>query len=196
MEESIKQDGQKTVVAFIAGLLIGGLLVWVFSASPEDTNVDDAAETAERTEQTDRTDSDDTEDARTSTNNSNTSTNADKGSESTPTSVMGEGSLSVNDQPAGGVVAIADAEYPSTDGWIVVHDYVGGEMGNALGAARYSTTEGLLPSEVRLLRVTEAGKTYFVVFYSDNGDRVFDLADDLPVMNEDGEMVGDVITAE
>jgi hypothetical protein len=34
MSEAEKQEGQKTVVAFITGLLIGGLLVWVFSSSP------------------------------------------------------------------------------------------------------------------------------------------------------------------
>ena len=35
-----KQEGQKTVVSFIVGLLIGGLLVWAFSGpsvdAPED----------------------------------------------------------------------------------------------------------------------------------------------------------------
>ena len=36
MSEAEKQESQKTVVAFITGLLIGGLLVWVFSATPED----------------------------------------------------------------------------------------------------------------------------------------------------------------
>ena len=35
MDESNKQEGQKTVVSFIAGLLIGGLLVWVFSDAPD-----------------------------------------------------------------------------------------------------------------------------------------------------------------
>ena len=34
MEEE-KREGQKTVVAFISGLLIGGLLMWVFGAQPK-----------------------------------------------------------------------------------------------------------------------------------------------------------------
>ena len=34
MSEKEVNDSQKTVVAFIAGLLVGGLLVWVFSDTP------------------------------------------------------------------------------------------------------------------------------------------------------------------
>lgn len=192
MEEGIKQDGQKTVVAFVAGLLIGGLLVWAFSSSPEEGSVDEVVTdtTAEEVDAPDNT---------TNTNTRpNTNENDDTSVADTPEPMVafGDGSLAVNDQAAGELVTLGESEYPSTDGWIVVHDYTEGVLGNALGAARYGTDEGLLPSEVRLLRVTESGKTYFVIFYTDNGDRVFDLADDYPVMNADNEMVGDVFTAE
>lgn len=198
MEEGIKQDGQKTVVAFVAGLLIGGLLVWVFSASPEnadvenitgDTNTEEETRTPSTVGEGNTAAGDEDEDA-------DTGAVTDTRPVDAPPVSVGEGSLSVADQEAGEVVTLGALEYPATDGWIVVHEYTDGVLGNALGAARYSTGEGLLPSEVRLLRVTEAGSEYFVVFYSDNGDRVFDLGDDFPVMNAADALVGDEMMAE
>lgn len=195
MEEGIKQDGQKTVVAFVAGLLIGGLLVWAFSGSPEnadvenitgDTNTEeDTSSPLEDADEDEVMDDDDNEDVATET----------RPVDAPPVSI-GDGTLAVANQSAGEVVTLGALEYPSTDGWIVVHEYTDGVLGNALGAARYSTGEGLLPEEVRLLRVTEAGNDYFVVFYSDNGDKVFDLGDDYPVMNAADALVGDTMTAQ
>ena len=41
MSEQEKQESQKTIVAFAAGLLIGGLLVWVFAGSPKTEDMSD-----------------------------------------------------------------------------------------------------------------------------------------------------------
>ena len=91
----------------------------------------------------------------------------------------GVGSISVSDQAAGSVVMIDDVVYPASEGWVGVRDYLAnGELGYVLGAARFSTEQGLLPKEVTLLRATTAGETYAVVFYTDNGDRKFILDDD------------------
>ena len=38
-EETTQTDGQKTVVAFVAGLLVGGLLVWIFNDTPAEAPV-------------------------------------------------------------------------------------------------------------------------------------------------------------
>lgn len=163
MSEQEKQEGQKTVVAFIAGLLIGGLLVWVFSTGentemPETEVSDEAAETTE-------TDASDTTSSETRTIE-RTETTPETPVATLPT---GDGSITVADQEAGSVIAIASAEFPTTDGWVAVRDYEGDMIGGILGAARYSESQGLVPTEIELLRGTEAGKSYAVVFFTEDG---------------------------
>ncbi len=188
MEEQEKK--QKTIVAFIAGLLIGGLLVWVFGVSPKDVKKEVAVG------KTDVTDVSDTvKDAEVA---SETKTNG-KGGEVvekkpavTETVAKGAGSISVADQDAGAVVTLGAFTMPVDNAWIVVHELnAGGTLGNALGASRYSKTEGLIPKTVELLRSTEAGKTYHVVLYSENGDRVFDLKEDALITTEGGDRIED-----
>lgn len=148
MNTFTNQDYQKSIVAFIAGLLIGGLLVWVFS-SPE-------AATEKKV-----------------------TTPEKQGAAVTETlpeanaMVIGEGKVSVTAAPVGTVVAITVDEYPAEAGWVAVRDYTDGVLGNVLGATRYSKAEGRFPTQVNLMRATEAGKEYAVVFYS--ADAEFDL---------------------
>ena len=180
MSDTEKQEGQKTVVAFIAGLLIGGLLVWVFSSSPEsaprETSTDTAGETA--SESVNST-------PRNTTTNTNTQPSASQSGSANatpaPVDIIRNGNIGVSDQPAGSVVVLDSTTFPTVAGWVVVRDYMDGVPGNILGAARYNETEGLIPSSVNLLRGTEIGSTYQLMFYSENGDRVFDLSDDTPI---------------
>jgi hypothetical protein len=163
MSETEKQEGQKTVVAFIAGLLIGGLLVWVFSSTPEE--VDEEPVTTD-TEVTD------------TTNNNTVERSVTTVDREPVQEVVGDGSITVSKQTAGSVVTLGAVSFPTVAGWVVVRDYVDGNPGNVLGASRYDQNEGLSPDAVSLLRSTEAGSSYQVVFYNENGDRVFDLDDD------------------
>lgn len=166
MADTEKQEGQKTVVAFITGLLIGGLLVWVFSSTPDAgapatvTNSDDT----DVVEGTDATRSD-VETVRPS----------ETISQPTFSEPVGEGSIEVSDQPAGDSVALGALVFPTTNGWVAVRELMDGVPANVLGAARYSTEEGLSPSSVSLQRATEVGSSYLVVFYSDDGDKDFNL---------------------
>lgn len=165
-----KQEGQKTVVAFITGLLIGGLLVWVFSSSPEAAPVS----TETKTDATEVTKTDDT-----NTTKTETKTTTETKTETVVQKVeVGEGMLKVADQKAGGAVTLGETSFPTTAGWIVVRDYKDGVGSGVLGAARYNTTDGLIPTTVSLIRGTEAGKSYQVVFFTENGDKAFKLADD------------------
>lgn len=162
MSEVEKKESQKTVVAFISGLLIGGLLVWVFSSSPErvDAPVNDDVEVGETTENETENDTE------------NTTTSSPASSEDS------EGAISVADQAAGSAVVIDTLNLPTESGWVVVRDYVDGVAGKILGAARYSTDEGLIPKTVELMRGTTAGNTYQVVFFTNTGDKKFDLTED------------------
>jgi cytoskeletal protein RodZ len=181
MPEIDKQEGQKTVVAFIAGLLIGGLLVWVFSASPNNTNSNQNATGDTNTPAAENTtESNDTNSGQTNTTSNSDQTQSTNNTTSQPETV-GNGEISVDDQAAGPVVMLKSVTFPTNNGWVAVRDYENGAAGNVLGAARYSKDEGLLPQSVNLLRSTEAGKTYQIVFYNENGDKVFDLSDDTEI---------------
>lgn len=181
MTEQAKQDSQKTIVAFVAGLLIGGLLVYVFASpandEPADENVDTDTELVADDEVSDVADEDgDVDDEENS-----------KGSDAAkPEMVTGAGKIDVKDQAAGASVVIVGATFPSDEGWIGVRDYENDQLGRILGVARFSNEQGLIPSTISLQRPTISGKEYALVFYTESGDRVFSLADD--------KQTGDVVT--
>lgn len=168
MSEQEKQEGQKTVVSFIAGLLIGGLLVWVFAGTP--TN--DMSSTEHKQESSEMEESSDEE--------------MEKGAEESQVEEevvleVGSGTTSVANQKAGMSVTLDGATFPTEEGWVAVRIYRNGQLGSILGAARYSKTQGLIPAEVSLLAPTTAGRDYAVVFFSEDGDREFNLANDVQV---------------
>jgi len=161
-----KQEGQKTIVSFIVGLLIGGLLVWAFSGpeakAPEnDSNKDETEETI--TDETDKKEMEEKE------------KEVEVAEQGLP---MGDGKIAVEDQAAGNTVELSSATYPISEGWIGVRDYSDERLGGLLGVVRFSEAQGLVPTEVVLQRPTVAGKNYAVVLYNDNGDQGFNLADD------------------
>lgn len=174
MSDEEKQEGQKTVVAFVAGLLIGGLLVWVFSDKPAtdlEVTMGDDTSTTEVT--TDKANGEDKETVNEVTN--------DKGGSSVSTLEIGDGELEVADQAAGNSVTLDSATFPTAEGWVAVRSYPNGQLGSILGAARYSQEQGLVPEAVPLLAPTTAGRTYAVVFFSEDGDREFNLANDVQI---------------
>ena len=177
MSEQEKQESQKTVVAFVAGLLIGGLLVWVFGGTPETTptkkDTADNQDTSEVTESGEgNPESETVEEIEV------TSTPVEPAVAELP---VGNAAVSVNDQAAGLSVSLEGATFPADEGWIGVRDYVGGQLTGLLGVARYSKEQGLVPESIILQRATLPGKTYAVVFYSESGDRKFNLAEDVQV---------------
>lgn len=168
MSEVEKQESQKTVVAFITGLLIGGLLVWVFSSTPEEKKepVDESTNTEEVSS---------TEDSKTEEKSETKTEVMDKGGDVV---VTGTGSIEVADQKAGESVTLGTLSFPTKAGWVVVRDYKDGVQGNILGSARYSADEGLTPKTVELQRKTVAGSTYQVSFYTNEGAIGFGLGED------------------
>lgn len=171
------QDSQKTVVAFIVGLIIGGLLVWVFTDTPQPAPTDTTDETT--TEETDNGGSEAATDTGT-----NAATDADTPEPTTAPAAelpTGDGEVVVNNQPAGTVVTLERATFPQDNGWIGVRDFLNGQPGALLGVVRFSKEQGLVPESVTLQRATVAGNEYAVVFYTESGDREFSLADDVQV---------------
>ncbi|NCN52402.1 hypothetical protein GW943_01175 [Candidatus Parcubacteria bacterium] len=176
MNTTEKQESQKTVVAFVAGLLIGGLLVWVFS-SPTDTDDSAMKESSDDSAMAVSKD-----DSKKSDVNSPAAPSAPAMADVT---APADASLQVGNQVAGEVVVLDGATYPISSGWVVVRE----SEGSILGAARFDTTIGLIPQSVELLRSTEVGTSYDVVFFTDNGDKVFDTSVDLEVAGVSGTFV-------
>jgi hypothetical protein len=170
--EEQQQEGQKTLVAFIVGLLIGGMLVWAFSG-PEA-----AAPTTDK-EVTDETSTEVKSDEQVD----GASVDNVKGTDSVvaPTLKVGDGSVVVADQKASATIALESATYPVSEGWIGVREYNNDQLGYILGVVRFSESQGLVPNEIVLQRSTTAGKQYAVVIYTEDGDFDFNLASDVQI---------------
>jgi hypothetical protein len=169
MSEQEKQDSQKTIVAFAAGLLIGGLLVWVFGGTPKadkptDQKVDDQKSTEVKVGEETKVDE------------------SGKVVETSKTEMeTGDGKIELDTVKAGMTVALKSAVFPTDEGWVGVRDYADGKQGGILGAARYSKVQGLIPKEITLLRPTKSGNEYTIVFFKENGDRTFSSSKDIQV---------------
>jgi hypothetical protein len=171
MAEETQQEGQKTLVAFIVGLLIGGLLVWAFSGpsanapAPSEENDEMSEEVSVEGDAEEMSEGDAPEEVVIDT----------------PTLEVGDGNVVVNDQPASSAVELESATYPISEGWIGVREYNNGNLGFILGVVRFSESQGLVPAEIILQRPTTAGREYAVVIYTENGDTGFNLADDVQI---------------
>jgi hypothetical protein len=82
----------------------------------------------------------------------------------------------VDDQAAGLQVEIESVTVPPPGVWAAVREMDGSDLGNVLGAVRVKGPQTQV--SVPLLRRTEAGASYAVELYRDNGDDQFDLAND------------------
>jgi hypothetical protein len=168
MSEQEKQDNQKTIVAFAAGLLIGGLLVWVFGGAPKG---DKPAATK----------MEDGKGAEIKISDEATKSDVESEADAKPTMQVGEGKVELDTVGVGTKVALKSATFPTDEGWVGVRDFANGAQGGILGAARYSKSQGLVPTEVQLLRPTKSGNEYTIVFFKENGDRTFNSAKDIQV---------------
>lgn len=171
MSEQLKEESQKTVVSFVVGLLVGGLLVWAFTGNgPEDAKEslteDDKKEIAAEMATKEEVGIEEEE------------------AEGTTSVPVGEGAVSVEGDAAGMSVSIADVTFPAEEGWVGVRNLNDGKLGMILGVARFSAEQGLNPTSIPLLTPTVSGREYAIVFYSESGDRKFNLAEDVQLAGE------------
>lgn len=150
-DEHNNDESKKTLVAFVVGLLIGGMLVWAFGGPSDQKNEDAKAD-----EQTAST----------------TESSADADMEEVTASAIevGDAKIGIEDQNAGDTVTISSATYPVEEGWIAVRDYQDDKEGYVLGAVRFSKRDGLNPMEIVLQRPTVAGQKYAISLYKEDGD--------------------------
>ncbi len=158
----MNEENKKTIVFFIAGLLIGGLLVFIFGI-PSDKPANES--TDRRNDESVKT-----------IPSSETKEVVD--TEATSEEVANEDTEVVETRPVADKAALEDVEFPAASGWVGIRDFENDQLTGLLGVARWSTEENLIPTEVPLLRAMVKGHTYAIVFYKDNGDKRFDLATD------------------
>jgi hypothetical protein len=170
MSEQLKEESQKTVVSFVVGLLVGGLLVWAFTGDGHEAPKKQADDEKSEMKNDDKTA---TQEA--------VGTDKDDTTTSVP---VGEGAVSVAGDKAGMTVSIADVTFPVKEGWVGVRNLNDGKLGMILGVARFSAEQGLNPKQIELLTPTVAGREYAIVFYSESGDRKFNLAEDVQLEGE------------
>jgi hypothetical protein len=169
--EQQQQDGSKTLVSFVVGLLIGGMLVWAFSgpsavAPADEVSTDEASEmTAEAGDEA----------------AAETETATDEVVEKVSVLPVGNGSIVVDDQPASTQVTLSRATYPIEEGWIGVRDFNNGQLGFIKGVVRFSAAGNRVPENIVLQAPTQVGQVYAVVVFSDNGDNAFNPAGDVQI---------------
>jgi hypothetical protein len=167
MSDQQKEESQKTVVSFIVGLLVGGLLVWAFTGTPNDDKAKDL-------------NTEDKKEVKAEDKNSEATKSPVGEDEPEATKLpVGEGKATVAEANAGMTVSLSDVTFPTKEGWVGVRSMSEGKLGMLLGVARFSDEQGLLPKEVTLLTPTVPGREYAIVFYSESGDRKFNLAEDI-----------------
>ena len=155
-ENQMTEENKKTIIAFIAGLLVGGLLVFIF-ANPSESTVETDEQDDTTEENVVETTEDEAEDA--------TVEEEDEGTTpATPEMDEEDSGVSVDNQDAGSTVTLRSVSFPTNEGWVAIRDYENGQLGGILGAARWNKLTALLPSSVKLLRPTVSGNTYAVVF--------------------------------
>ena len=161
-DEQHNEDSQKTLVAFVVGLLIGGMLVWAFSGPSDKKDAKDEMET-EKTEMVD--------------------SNKDemKSEDGTPKLSVGDGDIVVKDQAASKSIVMEKATYPVAEGWVGVREYTDDKLGYILGVNRFSESQGLVPENIELVTSTIPGKKYAIVVYKEDGDFDFNLAGDVQI---------------
>jgi hypothetical protein len=165
MTDVQKEESQKTVVSFIFGLLIGGLLVFAFMGGDNDHK-----------------------DAPKDQNNENKATSTkevtldEKATTDTAPVVkelpVGEGKVTVADTKAGREVKLSDVTFPIEEGWIGVREYTDGKMGFINGVIRFSKAGGVVPESIPLVTPTVAGREYAIMMYTSGGDKSFNSATD------------------
>jgi len=166
------QDGQKTLVAFVVGLLIGGMLVWAFSGPTAD-----APETVVEDEETEESAEMNEEESE----GEAMETSTEEAVEEMPALAVGNGEVNVLDQAASDSIVLDSAVYPISEGWIGVREYNNDQLGFILGVVRFSESQGLIPAEITLQRATTPGNRYAIVIFTEDGDFDFSLAGDVQI---------------
>lgn len=120
-------------------------------------------------------------------NGTTPSTNNNGAATSTPnTAGTGANRITIADQYPGNVVYVSSAQFEK-DGWVVIHKDNAGTPGAVIGSMYFA--KGINPGKITLTENTANGQLYYAMLHSDDGDKKFDIAKDLPLKDANGSAV-------
>lgn len=111
------------------------------------------------------------------------------------TTVNEDGSLTVNkdtnrvvvtDQFPGNIVYLSSVQL-TKGGFVAIHKDNRGTPGDMIGVQYFEA--GINPGKVTLTAGTVEGATYYAMLHSDDGDKKFDAAKDLPLKDAAGNII-------
>lgn len=177
----MKNVMNNAVLIGVVGLVLGFVLGWMLGNSGDTLTRANTSTAKEKSN------------VSTTTTTTNVSGIIDALTQGSSPSAEGEAKIVVSNQKTGSVVTVSSVAVDAS-AWVAVREDSNGIVGNILGARRVDQGE-TKDVQVVLLRSTEAGKTYRVVLFKDNGDKEFDYKTDSP-MTSGGALISEAFTAE
>jgi hypothetical protein len=98
----------------------------------------------------------------------------------------------MSDQYPGNVVYLSSVQL-SKAGWVVIHKDNNGQPGDIIGSQYFEA--GINPGRVNLTSVTVEGGRYYAMIHSDDGDKIFNAAKDLPLKDARGNVIMKIFNA-
>lgn len=102
--------------------------------------------------------------------------------------IVGENAIYVSDQKPAAAVNIGFAIL-AEDGFVVVHEDNGGKPGAIIGNSVFLLVGDTRNFSVNLSRVAVDNEYLFAMFHKDSGDGVFNPVEDVPVRDDQGNVV-------
>lgn len=117
----------------------------------------------------------------TADNNNNSATSTDQVSDANEIN-----RIVVADQYPGNVVYISSAQL-ANGGWVEIHKDNAGIPGAIIGSIY--AEKGIAPVKITLTEKTVDGQLYYAMLHTDDGDKKFDAAKDLPMKDSRGNVI-------
>jgi hypothetical protein len=92
----------------------------------------------------------------------------------------------MSDQYPGNVVYFSSIQL-AKPGWVVIHKDNNGQPGDIIGSQWFEA--GINPGKVTLKTSTTEGGIYYAELHSDDGDKIFNAAKDLPLKDSRGNII-------
>lgn len=108
------------------------------------------------------------------------------------TSVTGVNRIVMTDQYPGNIVNLSSVQFEN-GGWVVVHRDSTGTPGPVIGQMYFE--KGVGPGKITVTPPMIEGGTYYAMLHTDDGDKKFDIAKDLPLKDAAGNVIMKIFRA-